>query len=141
MAGARRSLHVVRGDTFAARLRARRLADDMTQADLGRRFGVRQQTIGAWERGERPQGRFVDGLAVYLGLTAEALTDLLDATPLSNGAEVAEPDPISALTELQANAAAVRRLTEGFAVALERGSVSGETATAFAAKALDFLSQ
>ena len=78
MAGSRQSLRVVPPESFGSRLRRQRLADDLTQAELGKRFGVRQQTIGAWERGERPQRRFLGQLAEYLGLAERELVWLLD---------------------------------------------------------------
>ena len=79
--GSRQSLRVVPSESFGSRLRRQRLADDLTQAELGERFGVKQQTIGAWERGERPQSRFFGPLADYLGLEEQELTLLIDSKP------------------------------------------------------------
>jgi len=80
-------------------------------------------------------------LTRYLGLRdEEALVDLLDGAERTSQ-PTRETSFDEALSEVQANAAAVRRLTEGFAVAMEKGYVSGESATAFATKALDFLTQ
>jgi transcriptional regulator with XRE-family HTH domain len=79
LTGSRQSLHAVPPESFGSRLRRQRRADDLTQAELGERFGVRQQTIGAWERGERPQNRFLGELADYLGFESEEeLVSLLD---------------------------------------------------------------
>jgi transcriptional regulator with XRE-family HTH domain len=80
--GSRHSLRVVPPEGFASRLRRERRANDQTQEQLARRFRVRQQTIGAWERGERPQNRFLGELANYLGLDSEQeLIALLDRQP------------------------------------------------------------
>lgn len=82
MAGSRQSLRIVPPESFASRLRRQRRTDDLTQAELAERFGVRQQTIGAWERGERPQSRFLGELAGYLGLEgASELMSLIDSQP------------------------------------------------------------
>lgn len=81
MSGARQSLRVVPSESFGSRLRAQRLADDFTQAELGERFGVKQQTIGAWEHDERPQSRFFGPLAEYLGLEEQELARLIDGEP------------------------------------------------------------
>ena len=77
MAGSRHSLRVVPPESFGSRLRAQRQADNLTQAELAPRFGVRQQTLGAWERGERPQSRFFRDLGNYLGLGERELVSLL----------------------------------------------------------------
>jgi transcriptional regulator with XRE-family HTH domain len=79
LAGFRQSLRVVPDQHFGSMLRARRFADNITQAELGSRLGVRQQTVGAWERGERPQARFLPLLADYVGLNGvDELKALLD---------------------------------------------------------------
>lgn len=83
MPGSRPPLRVVAANvnSLATRLRDRRLHDNLTQRELGRRFGVRQQTVGAWELGERPQSRFHGALVSYLGLDDVAeLKLLLDGT-------------------------------------------------------------
>ena len=86
MAGSRQSLRLVPNDGFGALLRRQRLVDNLTQAELGERFGVRQQTIGAWERGERPQPRLLADLAAYVGLDDEqSLLDVLDQDRASRG--------------------------------------------------------
>lgn len=52
----------------------------MTQADLADVFEVRPQTIGRWERGKRPQRRFLQRIAHFLGLPdGRAVHDLLDS--------------------------------------------------------------
>jgi transcriptional regulator with XRE-family HTH domain len=81
LAGSRQSLRVVPPESFGSRLKHQRLADDLTQAELGDRFRVRQQTIGAWEHGERPQSRHFGELANYLGMSVQELVSLLDSGP------------------------------------------------------------
>jgi transcriptional regulator with XRE-family HTH domain len=76
--GSRQSPQVVPPESLGSLLRRKRVADDLTQAELGQRFGVRQQTIGAWERGERPQSRFIGSLAEYIGLEKQGLLSLID---------------------------------------------------------------
>lgn len=80
MAGFRQSLRPVPDESFGSMLRARRFEANETQAELAARLGTRQQTIGAWERGERPQRRFLRQLADYVGLAGgeDALNRLLD---------------------------------------------------------------
>jgi transcriptional regulator with XRE-family HTH domain len=103
LTGSRQSLRAVPAESFGSRLRRQRRIDDLTQSELGERFGVRQQTIGAWERGERPQSRFLGELASYLGfeggqelvsliesqagmpVTLEALSADADRTPTTDG--------------------------------------------------------
>jgi transcriptional regulator with XRE-family HTH domain len=115
MAGSRHSLRVVSSGSFGSRLRAQRRADDMTQGELAKRFRVSQQTIGAWERGERPQSRFIRELANYLGLNGEQeLMSLIDSNPEHQ----VDPDEVSEatdeLSEAEANAATMRLLAENF---------------------------
>jgi transcriptional regulator with XRE-family HTH domain len=106
-------------------LRAKREADDLTQAQLAAQFGVRQQTIGAWERGERPQGRFVPVLAEYLGIESDAeLRRILDQASSQRERRTTDtlgtekPDPIELLTE-------------SFAERMKRGSMSVEEVAMF----------
>jgi transcriptional regulator with XRE-family HTH domain len=99
VAGSRRSLRVVPADTLGALIRARRLRDDLTQAELAERFRVRQQTIGAWERGERPQPRFWPPIAEYLDLSGgdEAVEGLLDSESRAGvTSDHGEDDPATA---------------------------------------------
>lgn len=48
------------------RLRAKRLADNLTQDELARMLGVNGQTVRHWERGGRPQQRFQSAVKKYL---------------------------------------------------------------------------
>lgn len=88
-------------------LRSRRLANDLTQADLGRILKVTQQTIGSWERGERPQSRFLPDIADFLGLSDEAaLLRLIDG--------VEGPPNLREATAATDNDEAVRHLAASF---------------------------
>ncbi|MCL2780097.1 MAG: helix-turn-helix domain-containing protein [Actinomycetia bacterium] len=123
MTGSRQSLHGVAGERFGNLLRRQRLADDLTQAELGERFGVRQQTVGAWERGERPQSRLVEALAQYVGLEDEhALISLLDA-------EASDP-PAASESPLRSppvpDGDVVKMLAETYASGLLTGSLSAD---------------
>lgn len=138
MAGSRQSLRVVPDDeSLASRLRRQRQTDDLTQAELGKRLGVSQQTIGAWERGERPQNGKLDVLAEYLGTDKRQLLLLIDGQPswLSgqghvNGAEVpidSEPAEESA----DSNDAMMRQLAKRFMEAEKQGPLSSQRAEAY----------
>lgn len=80
-----RPLRVVNREVsaFGSALRDRRQTDGMTQAELADRFDVRQQTIGAWERGSlKPQRRFFPELAQYLDLSGpDEVRQLLAVEP------------------------------------------------------------
>jgi transcriptional regulator with XRE-family HTH domain len=80
MPGFRQSLHSVPDESFGSMLRARRFAANETQAQLAGRLGTRQQTVGGWERGDRPQRRFLAPLADYVGISGgeAALHHMLD---------------------------------------------------------------
>ena len=79
-----RPLHIV-GDSFASQLRQKRIADALTQAQLGALLGVRQQTVAAWERGDRPKYEKISVLAEYLGYTeVRELVRLLDEAEAAN---------------------------------------------------------
>jgi transcriptional regulator with XRE-family HTH domain len=100
-ASPRRSLTVVPDSaTLGSLLRRKRLTENRTQADLAKVFGVRQQTVGSWERGERPQARFAGAIADYLALPDEVRSVILGSgapnTPaLPPPSESAHPDPAS----------------------------------------------
>lgn len=80
MPGSRQSLRSVPAESFGSMLRARRFAANETQAQLAGRLGTRQQTVGGWERGDRPQRRFLAPLAEYVGIPGgeAALSHMLD---------------------------------------------------------------
>jgi transcriptional regulator with XRE-family HTH domain len=123
LAGSRQSLRVVPPESWGSRLRRKRLADDLTQAELGERFGVAQQTIGAWERGERPQSRFFGELASYVGLEGEQeLVSLIDSEPVlpteqSSTGKEAPDDPC------RTDAATMRFIARNFVEAQRTGSL------------------
>jgi len=127
LAGSRHSLRVVPPESFASRLRRQRSADDLTQAQLAKRFGVRQQTIGAWERGERPQSRFLADLADYVGMDGEQeLLALLESQPQNPvGHDEVVPTAIQADDD---DAATMRLLARRFALDQESRPVRAEQA-------------
>jgi transcriptional regulator with XRE-family HTH domain len=115
MPGRRQALRIVRDADVGAQLRARRVADELTQADLGERFGVRQQTIGAWERGERPHARFLVPIADYLGLESSVLQHLFEQ------AEQAAIENSARLSEsCEADATTMRAIADAFVRAQEQ---------------------
>jgi transcriptional regulator with XRE-family HTH domain len=114
----RRSLRAVPDESLGSKLRARRFAEGKSQAELGRWFGVRQQTIGAWERGERPQGRFLTRLAEYLGESEADLRGLLDAEEPAGRNSVSEM-PLESPEAVAADALA--RLTKSYAERIRKG--------------------
>ena len=125
MAGSRQSLHVVPPDYLGARLKSKRREDDLTQGDLAERFGVAQQTVGAWERGERPQNRFFGPLASYLGLSDEReLMSLLEsqADPAAGQSAVGIDGPSATDGE------AMRQLAWQFVQDQQRGHLSAAEA-------------
>ena len=78
-------------DALAIRLRTKRLGDGLTQAELGARLGVSQQTIAAWERGLRPQHRLLETIAQYLELSGRAaLVETLQSAETSSADEDAQ---------------------------------------------------
>jgi transcriptional regulator with XRE-family HTH domain len=91
-----RSLSVVPDLGFGQRLRSARITRGLTQAQLGARLGVRQQTIGAWERGDKPQSRFLSPLAEFLGLDGldelETMLDHLETSPAAGGPRTSRSD-------------------------------------------------
>jgi transcriptional regulator with XRE-family HTH domain len=127
LTGARQSLRLVPPESFASRLRRQRRIDNLTQAELGERFGVRQQTIGAWERGERPQSRFFARLAQYLGLGGEQeLVSLIDSRADVSAEQEAAGDLAGEAADT--DAAVMRTLARQFARDQERGSLPKQEA-------------
>lgn len=158
MTGSRQSLRVVPDESFGSLLRRRRRTDDLTQAQLGKMLDVTQQTIGAWERGERPQSGKLDAIAQYLRMDKERLVSLIDgqlpwpsgqahvseaAEGLADG-EVSEEPPDSEASEEPAdskaadeaadsNDAMMRRLANSFMTAEKKGPLSSQRAEAYLA--------
>jgi transcriptional regulator with XRE-family HTH domain len=65
-------------DPIITELRDRRMKEDLSQADLGARFGVKQRALAAWEVGANmPDFATVRRWAAALGvnLTLDQLTD------------------------------------------------------------------
>lgn len=145
MVGSRQSLRAVPNESFGSRLRHRRRAEDLTQAQLGKRLGVSQQTIGAWERGERPQSGKLDVIAQYLRMDKQRLVSLIDDQPLQGGqvhvseaaeeptSETAEePADIGATEEAtDSNDVIMRQLANRFMEAEQRGPLSPQRAEAY----------
>src|SRR5436309_13060737 len=75
------------------RIRNKRRSLGLTQQDLADRFGVRSQTIGAWENGKRPQRRFFVPIAALLELRGPDEVEAL-LTALGDGAPHASADDV-----------------------------------------------
>jgi transcriptional regulator with XRE-family HTH domain len=119
---------VVPLESFGSLLQRRRHTDDLTQAQLGKKLGVSQQTIGAWERGERPQSRFLGALGRYLGMSTDKLALLIDRQPDEDKA-AAEPDDTA--DELaDSDDAIMRQLARSFMDAQSKG-LSSQGAEAY----------
>jgi transcriptional regulator with XRE-family HTH domain len=70
---------------FGKRLKTHRLLAKMSRADLGKRFGVTEQAIGMYERGERePNIEQIKQLATLFNVTTDYL---LGQVPLTDEAE------------------------------------------------------
>lgn len=118
MPGSRQSLRSVPSESFGSMLRMRRFAANETQAQLAARLGTRQQTVGGWERGDRPQRRFLAALAEYveipggeaaLGLMLNQEQDLRTGIGLQqNTQQAAEVVPDEPSVVIQAFAAVVK---------------------------------
>lgn len=137
MAGSRQSLRVVPLESFGSLLQRRRHRDDLTQAELGKELGVSQQTIGAWEHGDRPQNRFLDVLAEYLGMDKQKLVLLIDShlsIPSSQDQAdtgVEESTGEASEESLDGDDAMMRQLAKSFMEAQRRGPLSPQGAEAY----------
>ena len=106
MATEPRALHAVEDDNSAgARLRRRRRGLGLSQTAVGDRLGVRQQTVGLWESGERPRSRYLPLIAAFLDIEVEELVGLYDGE-----AGTADPSALSVTQEAVLNGAARRKL-------------------------------
>jgi transcriptional regulator with XRE-family HTH domain len=100
-------------------IRAERAARKLSQAALAARFGVRPQTIGAWEKGAAPpQPRFFDRLAEFLNLSSAddvrklAHGEALDTdAPASYGMAPTASEDVARELEIRLNVS--RRIAEG----------------------------
>ena len=81
MAASRPSLWAVPHVPLSTLLRHQRTLEHLTQGQLATRFGVKQQTIAAWEKGNRPDSRHFAQLADYLSMAVEELVVLIDSQP------------------------------------------------------------
>jgi transcriptional regulator with XRE-family HTH domain len=79
------------------------------------RFGVRPQTIGAWESGKSPpQVRFYEPLARFLGLrTADDVRRLLSHVGPADGADEALPATAEGSPDLEIRLNLSRRIAAG----------------------------
>ena len=76
------------GDAFGDAIKSARLGARLTQAALGKRLGVSQQSVGHWERGdERPSARVWPGIQA---LFEEQGIDSDDVSELKNKSEAVE---------------------------------------------------
>lgn len=80
-------------ETFAQRLRERRLALHLTQGDLGRAIGVSTTTVCTWERGALPRADRLKALAHALGVSSDRLlgTEHLGPRPAQRSARGSRP--------------------------------------------------
>ena len=81
----------------------RRAALGLTQEQLAADFGVRPQTVGNWDKGERPQARFFAGLADFLGLPDARVVRQLangaaDSVPANDLRDEAPAGPLSRMS-------------------------------------------
>lgn len=81
MAAPRRSLWAVPHVPLSTLLRHQRQLEHLTQKQLAARFGVKQQTIAAWEQGNRPDSCHFAELASYLSMAEEDLVVLIESQP------------------------------------------------------------
>ena len=58
-------------------LHIERAIKKMTQAELAESWGIRVQTVSAWERGHQPQRRFYGKIAEFLNLRDERSVEAL----------------------------------------------------------------
>ena len=117
MAGSRQSLRVVPDESFGSLLRRRRRTDDLTQKELGNKLGVSQQTIGAWERGERPQSGKLEVIAKYLRMDKQRLASLIDyqagrPSGMADVSEAAQAPADPGVTQESTDAEATREPTD-----------------------------
>jgi len=138
-------LRSVPDETFGSMLRSRRFTANETQAQLASRLGTTQQTVGKWERGDRPQRRFLAPLAEYVGITggAESLGRMLDEERAIRSGESARRSaaPSRPYVESQEPAAVVAcaALVKAFSAKIELGSDLNEDEMDLLTRAFDAL--
>jgi transcriptional regulator with XRE-family HTH domain len=126
LAASTQSLRVVPPESLGSRLRHKRRTDGLTQAKLGEQFGVRQQTIAAWEHDERPQSGFFAKLARYLSMDEKDLVSLIDSQPALSLSDTEVGEAGKESTDLM-----MRRLAKSFMEAEKKGRLSSEVAVAY----------
>ncbi len=69
----------IRPDTVAARLRSARIESGLTQAQLGDRLSVSQDTVSLWETGKSmPTAEYIFAACKLFGISADYLLGLTD---------------------------------------------------------------
>jgi transcriptional regulator with XRE-family HTH domain len=58
-------------------IRRKRIERGWTQGDLAKHWGIRTQTVSAWERGQAPQRRFFAKIAEFIGLPDGRAAEML----------------------------------------------------------------
>jgi transcriptional regulator with XRE-family HTH domain len=58
-------------------IRRARLERDWTQGQLAEYWGIRTQTVSAWERGQAPQRRFFAKIGGFIGVADERAVEML----------------------------------------------------------------
>lgn len=146
MAGFRQSLQVVPDATFGSMLRTQRFANNETQSQLAERLLTRQQTVGAWERGDRPQRRFLAPLADYVGIAGgeEELRGMLDREATARGNEVAQrrvhqAPVIDGRDPAETAVRALAALVSSYSVRIERGDKPSFEEVALVSRAVESL--
>ena len=111
-------LRVVPAPTFAQSIRRARRQLDLTQAGLGTRLGVQQQTIATWESGKRPKPAHHQAIADFLGISIDDLVDLIDppqASAVSRSSTTTSPTVSGSTVDQRAEAlsAFLERIRQG----------------------------
>jgi transcriptional regulator with XRE-family HTH domain len=113
-------------ESFGSKLRAQRRAEGLTQTQLADKFGVRQQTIAAWEQDQRPLSSHFGQLAQYLGMNQKSLVSLIDSQPtLPHGQAGVTGDTKESADFM------MRQLATSFNEAQKKGQLSPEAAKAY----------
>lgn len=113
-------LRVIPSVSLPELLRTERASRKLTQSEAAEFFGVRPQTIGAWEAGRTPpQSRFYPKLAEYLHLASgEEVSKLLSPPTAATGQQPAnvvreEPTVVGLSPELEIRLNISRHLAAG----------------------------
>jgi transcriptional regulator with XRE-family HTH domain len=143
MPGFRQSLRPVPDQSFGSMLRACRFAANETQAQLAARLGTRQQTVGGWERGDRPQRRFLGLLAEYVGIPGgeAALALMLDQEQeIRTGSGLQQsPHPSEQAPEGQTAVQAFAAVLKAYSAKIAMGADLSAEEMALMSRAMDAL--